>query len=192
VLKKRKHREDLREDLRRSIHVTDNRVRQPNSSSNIVDRNPFNEAFSLWARMWRPSWLYAPDTETTTLTGNVINMVINKMKSKNRSQEREIVENVASYGKQLGRISDALDVLIPLVVSRIDASDLKQDERRALENFSDMVKAIAKVKGKRVPPDGRQLDLLFGDIRDLKGQDDETYQNLLNKLRDFAETESRG
>ena len=110
---------------------------------------------------------------------------------KNPRQEKEIIEGVASYGKQLGRISDALNVLIPLVISQVDRANLKQDERRALEDFSAMYREIATFKGKHTPPDEAQLDLLFEDIGELKGRDDETYQKLLMRLRDFAETKLR-
>jgi hypothetical protein len=54
-----------------------------------------------------------------------------------------------------------------------------------------MYKEIATVKGKHIPPDEAQLDHLFEDVGELKGRDDETYQNLLMKLRDFAETKLR-
>ena len=161
--------------------------------SNSLDRNPLSHTLNLWTSMWSPLWRFAPntDTDTTTLTGNIINMVVGKMRSKNPRQEEEIIEGVASYGKQLGRISDALNVLIPLVISQMDRANLKQDERRALEDFSAMYREIARFKGKHTPPDEAQLDLLFEDIGELKGRDDETYQNLLMKLRDFAETELR-
>jgi hypothetical protein len=159
--------------------------------SNSLDRNPLSHTLNLWTNMWSPLWRFAPntDTDTTTLTGNIINMVVGKMRSKNPRQEEEIIEGVASYGKQLGRISDALNVLIPLVISQMDRANLKQDERRALEDFSAMYREIARFKGKHTPPDEAQLDLLFEDIGELKGRDDETYQNLLMKLRDFAEPE---
>ena len=52
-----------------------------------------------------------------------------------------------------------------------------------------MYKEIATVKGKHIPPDEAQLDHLFEDVAELKGRDDEIYQNLLMKLRDFAEPE---
>jgi hypothetical protein len=58
----------------------------------------------------------------------------------NSRQEEEIIEGVASYGKKLGRISDVLNVLIPLVISQRDRANLKQDERRALEDFSASIK----------------------------------------------------
>jgi len=170
------------------------RMRQPDTPSNNLDRNPLGQALNLWTSMWSPLWRYAyapyTDTDTTTLAGNTINMFMGKMRSKNPRREKEIIEGVASYGKQLGRISDALNVLIPLVVSQMDRTNLKQDERRVLEEFFARYQEIAKVKGEHLPLDETQLDLLFEDIRDLKGRDDETYQNLLKKLRDFAETES--
>ena len=34
--------------------------------------------------------------------------------------------------------------------------------------------------------EGREADLLFEGVRALKGRDDETYQDLLEKLRDFT------
>jgi len=161
--------------------------------SNSLDRNPLSHTLNLWTNMWGPLSRFAPstDTDTTTLTGNIINMVVGKMRSKNPRQEQEIIEGVASYGKQLGRISGALNVLIPLVLSQMDRANLKQDERRALEDFSAMYKEISRFKGKHTPPDEAKLDLLFEDIGELKGRDDETYQNLLMKLRDFAETKLR-
>lgn len=154
-----------------------------------------SDAVNQWIRMFWGPWLQQymktiTDTETETGQVGLFNIMIDGMNSKNPTQERKIVTGVASYGRQLGRISDALNVLIPLVVSRMEASDLKQDERRALEAFTQMYEEIAKIKGEHVPPNETQLDLLFGEIRDLKGRDDETYRNLVEKLREFAETES--
>jgi hypothetical protein len=166
-----------------------NFTRRSAAPSNCLDRNPLSHTLKLWTSMWSPLWGFAPitDTDTTTLTENIINVVVRKMRSKNPRQEEAIIEGVASYGKQLGRISDALNV----VISQMDRANLKQDERRALEEFSAMYKEIATVKGKHIPPDEAQLDYLFEDIGELKGRDDEAYQNLLKKLRDFAETKLR-
>jgi len=172
-----------------------NRMRQSDAPpSNGLDRNPLGNALTLWTSVWSPLWRYAyapyTYTDTNTVAGNIINLVIGKMRAKNPRQEKEIIEGVASYGKQLGRISDALNVLILLVTSQRDPANLKQYEQRVLEDFFAMYQEIAKVKGEHIPPNETQLDLLFKDIRDLKDQDDETYQKLLKKLRDFAETES--
>jgi hypothetical protein len=102
------------------------------------------------------------DTETETGQVGLFNIMIDGMNSKNPIQERNIVTGVASYGRQLGRVGDALNVLIRLVVSRMDDSDLKQDELRALEAFTQMFEEIAKIKGEHVPPDETQPKLLFG------------------------------
>ena len=102
------------------------------------------------------------DTETETGQVGLFIIMIDGMNSKNPIQERNIVTGVASYGRQLGRVGDALNVLIRLVVSRMDDSDLKQDELRALEAFTQMFEEIAKIKGEHVPPDETQPKLHFG------------------------------
>ena len=85
--------------------------------------------------MWTPLCRFDThtDTETTTLTGTTISNFISEMNAKNLPQEKEIVENVARCGKQLGCINSALNALIPLVISHADATKLKQNERQALE-----------------------------------------------------------
>jgi hypothetical protein len=148
--------------------------------------NPWGRMLSQWG------YTYDPTTVTDTITGNVITTIINEDNSTNPSKERDIVEKHYSYGKQLGRIGDALDVLISLALSRREPSELQQDERHALEDFLKMHKRIDEVKGGHEPPSETQLDLLFGDIQDLKGRDPETYRSLIEKMRDFADKELEG
>lgn len=150
------------------------------------DLNPLNP----WGRMlsqW--GYTYDPTTVTDTITGNVITTIINEENSTNPSKERGIVEKHYSYGKQLGRIGDALDALISLTLSRRDPSELQQDERHALQDFLGMHMRIDEIKGGDASPSEAYLDLLFGDIRDLKKRDPETYRSLIEKMRDFAEKE---
>lgn len=101
-------------------------------------------------------------------------MVVNEDNSKNPAMEREIVRQ-ASYGKQLGRISDALETLIAKtgvkhddaindfleLKSRIDVikhdtattrfevvlADLKQLKRDNLAEFRECLKRIAELDG---------------------------------------------
>jgi hypothetical protein len=145
--------------------------------------NPWGRMLSQWG------YTYDPTTVTDTITGNVITTIINEDNSANPSKERDIVEKHFSYGKQLGRIGDALDVLISLALSRRDPSELLQDERHALEDFLGMHKRIDEIKGGHASPSEAYLDLLFGDIRDLKGRDPGTYRRLIEKMHDFAEKE---
>lgn len=80
-------------------------------------------------------------------------------------------------------------MLSSLALSRRDLSELQQDERHALQDFLGMHKRIDEIKGGDASPSETYLDLLFGDIRDLKKRDPETYRSLIEKMRDFAEKE---
>ena len=70
--------------------------------------------------------------------------------------ERRIVDEVASYGRQLGRISEALEALIEATVTedtadgqRLDRAKLKRDEQiAALLEFREMLRQIEVVKSK--------------------------------------------
>lgn len=151
-----------------------------------VDWSPLNP----WGRMlsqW--GYTYDPTTVTNTITGNVITTIINEENSTNPSKERDIVEKHYSYGKQLGRIGDALAVLISLALAQREPSELQQDERHALQDFLGMHKKIDEIKGEVASPSEAYLDLLFGDIQDLKKLDPGTYRSLIEKMRDFAEKE---
>jgi hypothetical protein len=59
--------------------------------------------------------------------------------------EAEILENVGSYGRQLGRISDVLEVL----VARLPRDTLTEHERAAVEDFSSQMREIKRIKEKR-------------------------------------------
>jgi len=110
---------------------------------------------------------------------------INQMASADREKELRIVREVAGYGKQLGRINEALKVL----VKHSDDSKYDPDEREALARFSKMVREIAEAKGDYVAPTEQELDHLLGEIRDLKDRDSKTYRNMLTRLREFTEAE---
>lgn len=70
--------------------------------------------------------------------------------------ERRIVDEVASYGRQLGRISDALEALIEATVSkdgpegeRLDRGKLRTDDQiAALLEFRKMLAEIKALKEK--------------------------------------------
>jgi hypothetical protein len=56
--------------------------------------------------------------------------------------ETEIIEEVGSYGRQLGRISEALEVL----VKRLPRGELNDAETAAIEAFSVQMREIAQVR----------------------------------------------
>jgi hypothetical protein len=59
--------------------------------------------------------------------------------------EADVLSDVASYGKQLGRIGDALVVLLNHFHPR---TPLTEEETAAIEDLRDMLQRIADVKGK--------------------------------------------
>jgi hypothetical protein len=88
--------------------------------------------------------------------------------------ERRIVEDVASYGRQLGRVLDALDV----VVRRGLPKNLSQDDRRAVGDLEVLRAEIEALKTKAAAD---RVDRLIEDIETVK-QDPDTLRRLREAL----------
>ena len=97
------------------------------------------------------------------------------MESSEGDREREIVENVVSFGKQLGRNVEAPEVPRPRPVRR---------QNRALVHFSEMAGQIAAVKDRHLAPTARNLDRLLAGLRRTKQHDHEAYERAREKLLD--------
>ena len=69
---------------------------------------------------------------------------INLGNSSNPDVEAAVLDDVASYGKQLGRMGDVLEVLI----QRLDPKTLNTAEKKALADFSRMLADIKDVKNR--------------------------------------------
>lgn len=57
--------------------------------------------------------------------------------------ERKILDKVGSYGRQLGRIGDALEV----VLKHVKLENLKPDEQDALDILKGQLAAVRRAKG---------------------------------------------
>jgi len=68
---------------------------------------------------------------------------INMGNSSNPAVEAEVLSKVASYGKQLGRISDALEVLLKHFHPK---EALTESEKKAIRSLTRMLEEIADVK----------------------------------------------
>ena len=68
---------------------------------------------------------------------------VNVGASSNPNTEREIVSRTASYGKQLGRIGDAIAVLLKHLPTELE---LAPEEQRAITDLKAMLTTCAKVK----------------------------------------------
>ena len=83
---------------------------------------------------------------TSFMTGGQFGLInINLGQSSEPKVEADVMSDVASYGKQLGRIGDALIVLLNHFHPR---KPLSPEETAAIEALNDMLTQIARVKEK--------------------------------------------
>jgi hypothetical protein len=108
-----------------------------------------------------PGWVF----------GNVTN--ITEQDSSAPDTEREIVSS-QSYGRQLGRVMDALAVLIA------DLPKAKQDEK-AFKEFTEIRREIDDIKAQAA---ARRLDRIPADLTTLKETKPEEYERLAAMLRE--------
>ncbi len=88
-----------------------------------------------------------PWTLMLRLVGNQFGLVnINLGKSSDPELEKEILQDVGTYGKQLGQIGDALRVLIDHV--KLD-NNLTREEKRAIAAVQFQLEEIDRLKAKR-------------------------------------------
>jgi hypothetical protein len=126
----------------------------------------------------RTSWIKSLSDQTGFIN-------INNVRAGDPEVERRIIEDVASYGRQLGRIMEALDVVIGHL--RLgERTDLTADERHALQDFSDLVRQVQMLKGDTSPPrlTVTELDRMLDDLQALKHRDSPAYQRIATRLRD--------
>jgi len=63
-------------------------------------------------------------------------------RSANPALERRVLSEVGSYGRQLGRMGEAMQVLI----DRLDRATLTEAERHAIEDFEVQMREIKRLK----------------------------------------------
>jgi len=112
------------------------------------------------------------------------NVSITNDNSGDPEAERRILEAV-SYGRQLGRIMDAVAV----VVARTDQSELTPEQQQAFDEFR---KVEAKIKTAKAEAASRwisdeKMRKLANRLKILKGSDHETYERLTGILRSALE-----
>jgi len=74
---------------------------------------------------------------------------INNAKTPDPELETTILEEVGSYGRQIGRIADALDVL----VGTLDRSALDERQLLAIMSFREQLSEVRAIKSKGREPD---------------------------------------
>lgn len=104
---------------------------------------------------------------------------INQMQSSNPQLEREILENVAGYGRQLGRIIEALCVVCE---KGLDQSRLDEAERKAVKCFQGMAADIAALKTGYYEPTPMNVDKMIAGLRKLRSEDPDRYAQVMLRL----------
>jgi uncharacterized heparinase superfamily protein len=144
--------------------------------------------------VWPWSWPLSGDVAQTfgtwwikALSAQTGFINVNNVNSGDPRIEQRIVEEVASYGRQLGWILEALDVVVGrLRPEQLPDSDLSAAEREALERLSDLVRRVQAVKGETSPPrlTAAGIDRMLEDLRALEHTDRAAYEAMAARIRD--------
>jgi hypothetical protein len=70
---------------------------------------------------------------------------VNLGATSNAAVEQEVIQDVGSYGKQIGHLAEALEVVIKRL-KLLDAANLSQGDRDAMQVFLGDVAAVRKIK----------------------------------------------
>jgi hypothetical protein len=148
----------------------------------VPDQRPRVDIPAIWQSWWRTFGLRAPfsgDVNQAIDAAPLVNSIgdqlgfinINTARAGDAQLERQITEYVASYGRQLGWIVDALDVLIrtgrPPALDSADAAALDQltilraDVERAKQQVAkDHVdRLVSDIRTLRQDPQGNRSEL---------------------------------
>ncbi|HWU08865.1 MAG TPA: hypothetical protein VN520_21195 [Streptomyces sp.] len=158
--------------------------KQPDSPA--PDQAPWIDLPAIWRSGWRAFGLQAPlsgdvnqafdAAPPISSIGDQLGLInINATRAGDARLEQRITEQVASYGRQLGWVVDALDVLIrtgrPAVLDSDDAAALDQ-----------VTVLRADVEAAKQQLAQERIDRLVADIRILR-QDPQRYATELQHLR---------
>ena len=159
-----------------------------NVSDGVYIRNGFPAPgawLAMWQEWWRAAGLRGPlsgdvdqsfDASLIRAVGDQLGFVnINATRAGDAELERRITEEVASYGRQLGKVLDAVDVLI-----RADSrGPLTDADSRALDQLTALRSEIELLK---VRAAAERVDRLVADIEVLR-RDGSTEPGALERLR---------
>ena len=110
--------------------------------------------------------------------------------------ENRVLKRVGSYGKQLGRIIDALNVVIAHMPPDALAPELlTSEERRALDKFHELRTgvntAVAEVRGPEPEGVSVGVERLLAELQALARTDPATHGRLVARLREAVSPDER-
>lgn len=113
---------------------------------------------------------------------------INEMASSDQPLEQRIVGQVASYGKQLGRVEEALEVLL----ARMPREDLTAEEARAMGEFAAMRREIAAVRHGYLAVTEGGVEAFIRGLQALRAHDPAAYGRVRERLQAELKNDSKG
>ncbi|MGH3673509.1 MAG: hypothetical protein ACRDSH_23255 [Pseudonocardiaceae bacterium] len=131
----------------------------PTMSDDHHGSPPWNP-WQMWLSMFG---IHAPlsGDVTENIDGGQLGLInINATRSGDPQLEQRIITEVASYGRQLGRLLDAVDVL----ADRQSRCGLSDPEIRALDQLQKLAKEVAAVKQQAVLD---RIDRIVADVQAL-------------------------
>lgn len=148
------------------------------SNANDDNASPFFDTWSSsmrgmmdgYARMFTPEWLSQPILPGWRI-GNTY--IVSEENSRDPGMERQIVaEN--SYGRQLGRIMDALCVLVN------EQPEAARNADGPLKAFLELAADIQQLKEKSL---SRRVDRIKADLKLLKDKCPDEFERLIKELQ---------
>lgn len=140
------------------------------------------QPMNYWYAALRPFFaLYAAprSLDQSILPWTFAGLVVNENNSSDPATEQAVVTR-DSYGRQLGRISDALACLI---------DTLAEDEKKnkAIEAFLGMKAQIDEIKDKA---QAARFDKVLSDLADLRQRDERTFYERVERVSALANSSS--
>jgi len=141
---------------------------------NAKFKSPFSgdvtQAINPW-QWWGEQW--------GNNSASLIN--ITNYKSDAPATEATIIQEVAGYGMQLGRIIEALEA----VVEHLPANALNKGQKDAVKQFKDMAKKIDNAKKQQQIQKvcSGNIDQLIASLKTLKDEDKPLYDEVSKKIK---------
>ena len=109
---------------------------------------------------------------------------ITQYESSNPKLEEEIIQHVAGYGKQLGKLVDAVSVLVELT----DTKKLNTDQKKALQSLTELADALHAVKSQHhyqtLTP--AQWEKILEELKKLKAEDKKAFDTMMTSLKKIS------
>jgi hypothetical protein len=106
---------------------------------------------------------------------------INNVNSGDAGTEQKIVEDVAGYGRQLGWVTEILEIIL----DRVKVIDPTDNEKASLAQFYNFTNQVKLLKKKSSPPKMSlgKLDLIISEIEALKKKDEKAYAEMVARIK---------